>query len=83
MEKDFHYYATYALANKAGFSNDDSYIIAYASQYVDDNNEHQYPKKDGLPQFPFGIKSNGGFFRPIMTQSMSVKSLVYEIQKFV
>jgi hypothetical protein len=83
MEKDFHYYVTYALANKAGFSNDDSYIIAYASQYVDDNNEHQYPRKDGLPQFPFGIKYNGGFFRPIMTQSMSVKSLVYEIQKFV
>jgi len=83
MEKDFHYYVTYALANKAGFSNDDSYIIAYASQYVDDNNESQYPKKDGPPQFPFGIKSNSGFFRPIMTQSMSVKSLVYEIQKFV
>ncbi len=75
MEKDFHYYVTYALANKAGFSNDDSSIIAYASQYVDDNNEHQYPRKDGPPQFPFAIKSNGGFFRPIMTQSMSVKSL--------
>ncbi|NVL89576.1 MAG: hypothetical protein HWN69_01080 [Desulfobacterales bacterium] len=83
MEKDFHFYVTYALANKAGFSNDDSYIIAYSSQYVDDNNESQYPRKDGPPQFPFGIKVDGGFFRPIMTQSMSVKSLVYEIQKFV
>jgi hypothetical protein len=83
MEKDFHFYVTYALANKAGFSHDESYIISYASQYVDDNNEGQYPRKDGPPQFPFGIKTNGGFFRPIMTQSMSVKSLVYEIQKFV
>jgi len=83
MEKDFHFYVTYALANKAGFSSDESYIIAYASQYVDDNNESQYPRKDGPPQFPFGIKTNGGFYRPIMTQSMSVKSLVYEIQKFV
>jgi hypothetical protein len=83
MEKDFHFYVTYALANKAGFSNEESYIIGYASQYVDDNNETQYPKKDGPPQFPFGIKVNGGLFRPIMTQSMSVKSLVYEIQKFV
>jgi len=83
MEKDFHFYVTYALANRAGFNNDDSFIIAYASQYVDDNNESQYPKKDGPPQFPFGIRSNGGFFRPVMTQSMSVKSLVYEIQKFV
>jgi len=83
MEKDFHFYVTYALANKAGFSNDDAYIIAYSSQYVDDNNESQYPRKGGPPQFPFGIRTNGGFFRPIMTQSMSVKSLVYEIQKFV
>jgi len=83
MEKDFHFYVTYALANKAGFSADESHIIAYASQYVDDNNESQYPRKDGPPQFPFGIRVNGGFFRPIMTQSMSVKSLVYEIQKFV
>jgi hypothetical protein len=83
MEKDFHFYVTYALANKAGFSDDDSHIIAYSSQYLDDNNESQYPRKGGPPQFPFGIKANGGFFRPIMTQSMSVKSLVYEIQKFV
>ena len=83
MEKDFHFYVTYALAAKAGYNNEDSNIIAYASQYVDDNNESQYPKKGGLPQFPFGIKFQDGFFRPIMTQSMSVKSLVYEIQKFV
>ena len=83
MEKDFHFYVTYALANTAGFSAEDSYIIAYASQYIDDNNESQYPKKDGPSQFPFGIKVSDGFFRPIMTQSMSVKSLIYEIQKFV
>ncbi len=83
MEKDFHFYVTYALANKAGFSHKDSSVIAYASQYVDDNNESQYPRKHGPPQFPFGIKVKDGFFRPIMTQSMSVKSLVYEIQKFV
>ena len=83
MEKDFHFYVTYALANKAGFSDPDSSVIAYASQYVDDNNESQYPRKHGPPQFPFGIKVKDGLFRPIMTQSMSVKSLVYEIQKFV
>ncbi len=83
MEKDFHFYVTYALANRAGFNDDDSHIIAYASQFVDDNNESQYPRKDGPPQFPSAIKTQNGFFRPIMTQSMSVKSLVYEIQKFV
>lgn len=83
MEKDFHFYVTYALAKKAGFNEDDSHIIAYAAQYVDDNNESQYPREDGPPQFPSAIKTEDGFFRPIMTQSMSVKSLVYEIQKFV
>ena len=83
MEKDFHYYVIYALAETAGYSPEDSRIIAYASQYVDDNNESQYPEKDGLPRFPSSIRLNGGYFRPIMTQSMSVKSLVYEIQKFV
>lgn len=83
MEKDFHFYVTYALANTAGFDHDDSYIIAYSSQYVDDNNESQYPREDAPPQFPFGIATDNGFFRPIMTQSASVKSLVYEIQKFV
>ena len=83
MQKDFHFYVIYALADKAGFSQEDSFIIAYSSQYVDDNNERQYPEKDGKPQFPSQIRTNGGHFRPIMTQSMSVKSLVYEIQKFI
>ncbi len=83
MEKDFHFYVTYALANTAGFADEESHAIAYASQYVDDNNERQYPEKDGQPQFPSKIRMNGGHFRPIMTQSLSVKSLVYEIQKFV
>lgn len=83
MEKDFHYYVTFALANRAGFSKDDSHVIAYAAQYVDDNNESQYCREDGPLQFPSAIKTEDGFFRPIMTQSMSVKSLVYEIQKFV
>ncbi|MBC8376630.1 MAG: hypothetical protein H8E26_11350 [FCB group bacterium] len=83
MEKDFHFYVTYALAYKAGFSSQESRNIAYSSQYLDDNNESQYPRDDGPPEFPFGIRTSTGFFRPIMTQSMSVKSLVYEIQKFV
>jgi hypothetical protein len=83
MEKDFHFYVTYALAHKAGFTPEESHIIAYASQYVDDNNERQHPGKGGKQQFPSEIRLNGGHFRPIMTQTISVKSLVYEIQKFV
>ena len=36
MNQDFHYYGTYMAALTAGYSNDDSKIIAYAAQYVDD-----------------------------------------------
>lgn len=83
MEKDFHFYVTYALAERAGFDPGTAHTMAYASQYVDDNNEGQYPKKDGPSQFPAAIRVRDGLFRPVMTQSLSVKSLVYEIQKFV
>jgi hypothetical protein len=83
MEKDFHFYLIYALAETAGFADDEAFTVAYASQFVDDNNEKQYPKKDGHPKFPSAIRLNGSYFRPIMTQSMSVKSLVYEVQKYV
>ena len=38
MQIDFHYGTTYVLARLAGFNADDSYVIAYSSQYVDDSN---------------------------------------------
>lgn len=37
MDIEFHYYITYLIAARAGFSPDDSYLLAYSSQYVDDN----------------------------------------------
>lgn len=37
MDIDFHFYINYILAASAGFSSDDSYIIAYSAQHVDDN----------------------------------------------
>ncbi|MEI6758464.1 MAG: DUF6765 family protein [Chlorobium sp.] len=41
MDIDFHYYATYAAACKAGFTSQDATVIATAAQYVDDSNiEH-------------------------------------------
>ncbi|MCR4923098.1 MAG: hypothetical protein K5931_03735 [Lachnospiraceae bacterium] len=36
MQKDFHYYATYAAANIAGFSPEESLVIAYSAQLVDE-----------------------------------------------
>ena len=37
MDIEFHYYMTYAIATRAGFSIDDARVIAYSAQYVDDN----------------------------------------------
>ncbi len=36
MRVDFHFYTIYALARAAGIKPDDAYIIAYSSQYTDD-----------------------------------------------
>ena len=36
MQKDFHYYATYAAAYLAGYSHEESLTIAYSAQFVDD-----------------------------------------------
>jgi len=38
MDIEFHYYQTYLIAKKAGFSNKEAKLIAHSSQYVDDNN---------------------------------------------
>ncbi len=37
MDIEFHYYMTNIIARRAGFTKDEAYKIAYASQYVDDN----------------------------------------------
>ncbi|MEJ2669088.1 MAG: hypothetical protein P8077_02100 [Gammaproteobacteria bacterium] len=37
MDIEFHYYITAYLAHKAGFSQTDAQVLAYASQYVDEN----------------------------------------------
>jgi hypothetical protein len=37
MDIEFHYYMVYRLAQGAGFDDEESYVIAYSSQYVDDN----------------------------------------------
>jgi hypothetical protein len=83
MEKDFHFYVTFALVHKAGFSWDDSNIIANSCQYVDDNHEHQLTRKNDFPGLLETIETPDGSFRPIITQSMSLKSFLYEIQKYV
>lgn len=48
MNIEFHYYMTKFLALNAGFEKDEADIIAYSSQYVDDNNQsYQIETPDG------------------------------------
>ena len=37
MDIEFHYYITYLITVRVGFSPEESYIIAYSSQFVDNN----------------------------------------------
>lgn len=39
MDIEFHYYVTAILAKKAGFTDEEAKILAYSSQYVDDNDK--------------------------------------------
>jgi len=39
MDIEFHYYMTFIIARRAGFSPNDSSVIAYSSQYTDDNTD--------------------------------------------
>lgn len=81
MEKDFHYYLTYAIVKICGFEH--AKTIATASQFVDDNNEGQFSIDGKAEFFPERIPVNGGYYYPIMTQSLSPKSLDTMIQKYV
>ncbi len=81
MEKDFHYFIIYSIAKITQFKHAD--IIAYSSQFVDDNNEGQFDIDGEISLFPEKIKANGGYYYPIMTQSLSPKSLNPYVQKYV
>ena len=48
MQKDFHYYATYAAAYIAGYSHEESLAIAYSAQFVDECTK-TYLKGIGAP----------------------------------
>lgn len=81
MEKDFHYHMVYGISKITGFEKAD--VIAYSSQFVDDNNEGRFVI-DGQPAaFPKKIVANGGHYHPIMTQSLSLESFNHYLQKYV
>jgi len=64
MNLVFHYYLTKYLALEAGFDSDEAEIIAYSSQYVDDNNiifEIEKPEGDTYSNF---ISQTKNIFKP-------------------
>jgi hypothetical protein len=81
MEKDFHYYLTYAMAELTEMKHPE--VIAYACQFVDDNNEGQFSLDGEDVSFPEKIRAGGGNYYPVMTQSLSPKSLDPYVQKYV
>lgn len=46
MDIEFHYYMTYLTATRAGLPPDDAEILAYASQYVDENSQILHIDRD-------------------------------------
>ncbi|MCK9374558.1 MAG: hypothetical protein M0P73_00240 [Syntrophobacterales bacterium] len=56
MRLDFHFYTIYVLSRVVGFSPDNAYVIAYASQYTDDE----------ASENPI-LFENGGELEPIIT----------------
>ena len=87
MQKDFHYDIIYALAKKAGYKVDEASIIAYSSQYVDDNTDREYSAFDSYGEFYVGfpeqIGKSGDLYFPIITQAVDITSFKLSVQRYV
>jgi hypothetical protein len=87
MQKDFHYDIIYALTKKAGYTDDEASIIAYASQYVDDNTDREYSAFDSYGKFYVGfperIGKSGNLYFPIITQAVDITSFKLSVQRYV
>lgn len=66
MQKDFHYCCLRVLTEKAGFTPDESQIIAFASQYVDDATEHKGMTIENVPEVALPL-IQGLKFEPVCT----------------
>ncbi len=51
MKIEFHYYITHLIAARAGFRGDDLRILAYASQFTDDNDRAYWINKGTRSEF--------------------------------
>lgn len=87
MQKDFHYDIIFALAKEAGYKPDDANIIAYASQYVDDNTDREYivsdPHGEFFVSFPDHLGSSGDLYFPIISQAADITAFKIGTQRYV
>ncbi len=87
MQKDFHYDIICALAKAAGYADSEANIIAYASQYTDDNTDREYSAFDSHGEFYVGfpdrIGTSGDLYLPIITQAVDVTAFKLSIQRYV
>ena len=87
MQKDFHYDIIYALVKAAGYADSEAKIIAYASQYTDDNTDREYSAFDSHGEFYVGfpkeIGKSGDLYFPIITQAVNVTAFELAIQRYV
>jgi hypothetical protein len=64
MDKEFHYYIVYFIASKAGFNEQNAYVIAYSSQYIDDNTAEYVINPDTSNQYHTYISQTYDIFKP-------------------
>jgi hypothetical protein len=87
MQKDFHYDVIYALVKEAGYKEDEAYVIAHSSQYVDDNTDREYSVFDSNSEFYVGfpdqIGKSGNLYFPIITQAVDITALALSTQRYV
>jgi hypothetical protein len=87
MQKDFHYDIIFALSKEAGYVDADANIIAYASQYVDDNTDREYTVSDCSGEFYVGfpdeIGRSGDLYFPVITQAVDITSFKLSVQRYV
>jgi hypothetical protein len=87
MQRDFHYDVIFALAKEAGYQHSDANIIAYASQYIDDNTDREYTVSDDDGEFYVGfperIGKSGDLYFPIITQAVDITAFKVGIQRYV
>lgn len=66
MDIEFHYYITYIIALQAGFENHEAYVLAYASQYVDDNTRRYRISQDTTEAYANYFSQTSDIMKPEM-----------------